>query len=68
MSEFEPGQLVTLEWARGYYREAAPIFILLHKNPCNQTADAYCMYDPTENDWLGQTFTLTAESIIRFNP
>jgi len=68
--EFEAGQLVTCDWARHKRREEAPIFILLTK-PAGygyQRADAYCIYDPTPNGWLGYTMILAMNAIIHFNP
>jgi len=73
MMEFEAGQLVTLEWARRYPKENAPLFIILDIPPQtpyrNSTCvHAYCYYDPTNNGWLDQNFTITLEGIIHFNP
>ena len=68
MMEFEPGQLVTCDWARRKRREEAPIFILLAKRYPGRRVEAYCMYDPTHTGWFGHTLTLAIDAIIHFNP
>jgi hypothetical protein len=74
--EFETGQLITLADAgrRGALSmEKAPIFIILDipsQSPYRNSTriHAYCYYDPTNNGWLDQNFTITLERIIHFNP
>ncbi len=68
MSEFEPGQLVTCDWARMRGRHEAPIFILLAKPAPGHRVEAYCMYDPTHTGWLGHTLALRLGAFIHFNP
>ena len=88
-ADFEPGNIVTLLWARDYPEENAPLFILLnipYSAPpagdghmsigtrnytrnygarSGELALAYCYFDPTDNGWVGLTWTLAITQLIR---
>ena len=70
-TSFEPGDLVTLDYAREKTKEEAPLFIVLSESDFARCYDVYCFYsgspNPSTRHWVGSTFEMPEERLIKFN-